>query len=58
MDTRDALEFLLAGACMIQVGTASFVDSRASIKIIEGLKEYCENNGIKRIRELVGRVET
>ena len=58
MDTRDALEFLLAGACMIQVGTASFVDSRASIKIIEGLKEYCENHGIKKIKELVGRVET
>jgi len=58
MDTKDALEFLLAGASMIQVGTANFVDSRASIKIIEGLKEYCENNGIKRIRELVGRVET
>ena len=58
MDTRDALEFLLAGASMIQVGTANFVDSRASIKIIEGLKEYCENHGIKKIKELVGRVET
>ena len=58
MDTKDALEFLLAGASMIQVGTANFVDSRASIKIIEGLKEYCENHGIKKIKELVGRVET
>ncbi len=58
MDTKDALEFLLAGASMIQVGTANFVDSRASIKIIEGLKEYCENNGIKKIRELVGKLET
>lgn len=58
MNTRDALEFLLAGASMIQVGTANFVDSRTSIGIIEGLKEYCENNRAKRIMDLVGRLET
>lgn len=58
MNTRDALEFLLAGASMIQVGTANFVDSRTSIGILEGLKEYCENNGIKKIKDLVGKLET
>ena len=58
MNTKDALEFLLAGASMIQVGTANFVDSRTSIGIIEGLKEYCENNGIKKIKDLVGKLQT
>jgi dihydroorotate dehydrogenase (NAD+) catalytic subunit len=58
MNTKDALEFILAGASMIQVGTANFVDPRTSIKIIEGLKDYCEKNRIKKIKELVGKLKT
>lgn len=58
MNTKDALEFLLAGASMIQIGTANFVDPRTSIKIIDGLKEYCEQNNIKKIKELVGKLKT
>jgi dihydroorotate dehydrogenase (NAD+) catalytic subunit len=57
MNSKDALEFFLAGASMIQVGTANFVDPKASIKILDGLKEYCENNRIKRIKDLVGKLE-
>jgi dihydroorotate dehydrogenase (NAD+) catalytic subunit len=41
---QDALEFLLAGATAIQVGTASFVDPHASIKVLEGLDRYCDEN--------------
>ncbi len=58
MDTKDALEFLLAGASMIQVGTANFVEPRTSIKIIDGLKEYCEEHKIKKLKELVGQLKT
>jgi dihydroorotate dehydrogenase (NAD+) catalytic subunit len=57
MNTQDALEFMLAGACMIQVGTANFVDPQTSIKIVNGLNEYLKDKKIKRITELVGKLE-
>ena len=44
--TRDAIEFLLAGASAVQVGTANFADPSASKRILEGLKSYCETRGI------------
>ncbi|MBW2616668.1 MAG: dihydroorotate dehydrogenase, partial [Deltaproteobacteria bacterium] len=49
MDYRNALEFLIAGASAIQVGTANFVDPGVSLKIIEGLKKFCEDQGISSI---------
>jgi dihydroorotate dehydrogenase (NAD+) catalytic subunit len=58
MNTRDALEFLLAGACMIQVGTANFVDPQTSIKIVNGLSGYLKEKQIERITDLVGKLET
>lgn len=58
MNTKDALEFLLSGASMIQVGTANFVDPKSSIKIIDGLKDYCEQNNVRKIKELVGKLKT
>ena len=57
MDYRNALEFLMAGASAIQVGTANFVDPRVSLKIIEGLKEFCEDQGITKIEEITGSVK-
>jgi len=56
MNVRDALEFFLAGACMIQVGTANFVDPQTSIKIVNGLKSYLKEKRIKKITELVGKL--
>ncbi|NVM04625.1 MAG: dihydroorotate dehydrogenase [Candidatus Helarchaeota archaeon] len=50
----DALEFLIAGASAVQVGTASFFDPDAPIKIVEEIKIYLEDNGIKRVSEIVG----
>jgi dihydroorotate dehydrogenase (NAD+) catalytic subunit len=44
--TRDAIEFMLAGATAIQVGTANFVDPCAAKKILDGLRAYCEKRGI------------
>ena len=56
MTTSDALEFLLAGASAVQVGTASFIDPQASIKILEGIEKYLLDKGFNDIREIVGYV--
>ncbi len=53
--TDDAIEFLLCGASCIQIGTANFVNPKASIEIINGLKDYCEKNKLKSISEIVGK---
>ncbi|MGB8658091.1 MAG: dihydroorotate dehydrogenase [Candidatus Zixiibacteriota bacterium] len=58
MNTQDALEFFLAGACMIQIGTGNFVDPQTSIKIINGLNGYLKENKMKSITDLVGKLET
>jgi len=54
MNTTDALEFFLAGASAIQVGTASFVDPQISIKILEGIEKYLVTKGYSDIRDIVG----
>lgn len=51
---NDALEFLMAGARAIQVGTANFMDPTVTVKIVEGLEEYCNRHGIKDINEIIG----
>lgn len=50
----DAIEFMLAGASAIQVGTANFIDPTASIKIIAGIEDYLQRHGISDVRELIG----
>jgi len=54
MNYRDALEFLIAGAKAIQVGTANFVNPRATLEIIEGLKGFCLEKGIDNINDIIG----
>ncbi len=54
MNATDAIEFMLAGAAAIQVGTANFMDPQVSIKIIDGIVDYCQNNNIKNVSELTG----
>lgn len=54
---QDAIEMMLAGACLIQVGTANFTDPYAPLKIIDGLESYLERNGISSITEIVGKVQ-
>jgi dihydroorotate dehydrogenase (NAD+) catalytic subunit len=54
---EDAVEFLLAGASAVAVGTASFIDPTSVVKVIEGVRDYCAANGIMEIRELVGGVQ-
>src|SRR3954454_17460754 len=53
-DARDALEFIIAGASAVQVGTANFVDPFIWSKLLEGLLEYGSRHGIARIADLVG----
>lgn len=51
---EDAIEFILAGASAIQVGTANFVEPKITIQIIEGIRKYMEQNKISDIKELTG----
>jgi dihydroorotate dehydrogenase (NAD+) catalytic subunit len=51
---EDALEFLIAGATAVAVGTANFVDPAAAVNVIDGLEQYCVAHGIPDIRRLVG----
>ena len=53
---EDALEFIIAGASAVQVGTANFYDPAASMKIVDGLSEYCLQNKMANISALVGSV--
>lgn len=55
--TEDALEFIIAGASVVQVGTANFYDPSATMKMIDGLANYCQENNLQNISELVGTVE-
>mgnify|MGYP000729630153 CR=1 FL=1 len=54
---EDALEFIIAGARAIEIGTANFVNPRVTIKIIEGIERYLIENNIKDINELVGSMK-
>ncbi|MCK9203049.1 MAG: dihydroorotate dehydrogenase [Bacteroidales bacterium] len=58
MNATDAIEFILAGASAVQVGTANFIDPQASIKIIRGIEEYLTRHNISSIRELIGALRT
>jgi dihydroorotate dehydrogenase (NAD+) catalytic subunit len=53
----DAVEFMLAGATAIQVGTANFVDPMACINIIDGLNQYLDRHNFKSARELIGALQ-
>ncbi|MGD9321977.1 MAG: dihydroorotate dehydrogenase [Desulfobacteraceae bacterium] len=54
MEQTDALEFLIAGARAIEVGTANFVNPRATLDILEGISKFCEEKKIANIDELIG----
>ncbi len=54
---EDALEFIMAGACMIAIGTANFHNPAVTMEIIDGIAEFMEKNGVKDINELCGCVK-
>lgn len=56
-NATDAIEFMLAGATAIQIGTYNFVDPTVSVKVIDGINEYCDRHGFKSASELIGALE-
>ena len=56
MDANDAIEFILAGATAVQVGTASFIDPQISVKIIDGIEKYLSTKGYSSISEIQGLI--
>lgn len=54
MDAGDAVEFMLAGASAVAVGTANFVDPTSTIRITDGIETYCAGRGIGRVADLTG----
>ncbi len=56
-NAQDALEFLIAGAELLAVGTANFVNPRATLDILEGIEGYCRDKGIKHLDELRGSLK-
>ena len=53
---NDAIEFLLAGASAIQIGTANFIDPTVTIKVIDGINNYLDLNGFKSVKEIIGLI--
>ena len=58
MNTGDALEFIIAGATAVAIGTANFINPKAPVEIISGVKKYMQHNKISSIKRLVGSVKT
>lgn len=53
---NDAIEFLLAGASAIQIGTANFIDPTISVKVVDGINEYLNQNGFKSVKDIIGLI--
>lgn len=52
----DAIEFLLAGASAVQIGTANFIDPTVTINVIDGINDYLDQNGFKCLRDIIGLI--
>lgn len=57
MNARDAIEFLLAGASAVQIGTANFIDPTVSVKILEGIETYLLQHNFSSVNEIIGALE-
>jgi len=58
MDYEDALEFMIAGASAVQIGTANFVNPKAAVETIDGIEGYMRRGRIKNIKEIIGCIKT
>jgi dihydroorotate dehydrogenase (NAD+) catalytic subunit len=54
---KDAVEFILAGATAIQIGTYNFIDPTISVKVVDGIDDYLNRNGFQSIQELIGKLD-
>lgn len=57
MNWKDAVEFLLAGASAIQIGTANFIDPAVTVKVAEGINDYLERHGYSSVKDIIGALE-
>ena len=57
MNWKDAVEFLLAGATAIQIGTANFIDPAITVKVAEGINDYLDRHGYSSVRNIIGALE-
>ncbi len=57
MNWKDAVEFMLAGASAIQIGTANFIDPSVTVKVVEGIDDYLNRHGYKSVQEIIGALE-
>lgn len=56
-NAHDAIEFLMAGATAIEIGTANFVDPQVTIKVRDGINEWLDSHGCKSVKEIIGTLE-
>ncbi|WP_303030247.1 dihydroorotate dehydrogenase [uncultured Duncaniella sp.] len=56
MNGRDAIEFMLAGATAVEIGTANFIDPAVTIKVVDFMEDYCARHGINDINEIIGEI--
>ena len=57
MNWRDAVEFLLAGASAVEIGTANFIDPAVTVKVADGINDYLERHGHKSVKDIIGALE-
>jgi dihydroorotate dehydrogenase (NAD+) catalytic subunit len=57
MNWKDAVEFLLAGATAIEIGTANFIDPAVTVKVAEGINDYLDRHGYQSVKEIIGALE-
>ena len=57
MNWKDAVEFMLAGATAIQIGTANFIDPAITVKVAEGINDYLGRHGYSSVRDIIGALE-
>ena len=57
MNATDAVEFLLAGATAIELGTANFINPGITVKVVDGINEYLDRHGFKSVKEIIGALE-
>jgi dihydroorotate dehydrogenase (NAD+) catalytic subunit len=58
MEPGDALEFLIAGAQAVQVGTANFTDPRVSLSILEGIERFLKERNLNSVRDIIGSLKS
>ena len=57
MNATGAIEFMLAGATAVQIGTANFIDPAVTVKVVEGMEDYLQRHGMTDVNQLIGALE-